>query len=453
MSDSWQAPRPVKGSSARGAAEDEARAEGEPMAGVPQIPQMRYEPQRPPPHMHSYAPPSSMPSGTPYFGYPPPHGHAPPIQYLPPHPNMPTLPQYPYPMAQPYRYAPTEHYHQLLPQDQAYWEQHQQQMRLSQYPPQHMAIGRGEYPSIAGALSAASGTSIATADTAAAGSVYTESSALGATASGMQITPIDSSVKRTKKNIQSRARAAQLRQRMEDIKKKPAEERTEEEAKLFRLYEERREKKNERSRERAIEKKCGVERVLAIPEDQRTEEDNLNLHIALKAKLRKNEGDRMRRERIKKMGLKSGTPSRSRGRPKKQQPKEADSSKESEATSPLQQRLPHSETSLTSPSVFMSPGLMPSIGFPSPASYAAEGGRSQGSAAVQQMQIPMIPGDASLESSSWSQQLHLPQRSSQVQQRRHPDGSMTVSIFGAKADRTNAAAQGDGEDVGNTAEL
>jgi len=101
----------------------------------------------------------------------------------------------------------------------------------------------------------------------------------------------------------------------------------------------------------------------------------------------------------------------------------------------------------------MSPGLMPSIGFPSPASYAAEGGRSQGSAAVQQMQIPMIPGDASLESSSWSQQLHLPQRSSQVQQRRHPDGSMTVSIFGAKADRTNAAAQGDGEDVGNTAEL
>ncbi len=62
------------------------------------------------------------------------------------------------------------------------------------------------------------------------------------------------SSKRTRKNVQSRARAAQLRSKIEEIKRKPEEEQTEDEIKTLKLFEGRREKK-ERSRERAVEKK------------------------------------------------------------------------------------------------------------------------------------------------------------------------------------------------------
>jgi len=268
---------------------------------------------------------------------------------------------------------------------------------------------------------------------------------MGATAAETHITQLDLSSKRSKKNAQSRARAAKLRERIEQIKNKPEHERTGEEVKIYKQYEDRRQKKNERSRERAIEKKFDVDRILSIPEQQRADEEQDALETALKAKMRKNEGDRLRRERIKRMGMTSGTPPRSRGRPKKQSAAAVSRPAAATATepiSPLPPGLPHHDTLLASPSVFMSPGLMPSLGFPSPVSQrttgtaasptidlAAEEGRSR--AAGQQMHLPLMPSESAM-SSSWTQ-LHLPQRSSHVQQRRHPDGSMTISIFGAEA--------------------
>lgn len=408
MSDSWQTSRPAKGSSERGSAEGKERDEGETKEAAQH---QRFEYQRPHAHIHPYMHPPSATQAPPYYGYPPGLATLPPTQYLPPLASIPQIPPYPYPVAQSFRYPPPpEHYTATQPQDQAYWGQHQQQLRMPQYPlHQPVAVGIGEYPFTAGAATAASGSLEVTADSAAAiGSAFAGPAALGATAGFHMTQVVDTSSKRTRKNVQSRARAAQLRAKIEEIKTRPEEERTEEEIKTLKLFEGRREKKNERSRERAVEKKNEVERILAIPEDQRTEADNVSLQIALKAKLRKNEGDRLRRERIKRMGLKSGAPVRSRGRPKKQAPKEEDSkiSEESSPTPP-----PPGEAPLPSPGTFMSIGLMPR--FPSPVSFGVEGGRSSRlSTSLQQGQAP---SDPSLVGLPWSQ-AHLSQRPSLAQQ-------------------------------------
>eukprot|EP00594_Rhizosolenia_setigera_P001179 CAMPEP_0178946042 /NCGR_PEP_ID=MMETSP0789-20121207/4061_1 /TAXON_ID=3005 /ORGANISM="Rhizosolenia setigera, Strain CCMP 1694" /LENGTH=511 /DNA_ID=CAMNT_0020625981 /DNA_START=102 /DNA_END=1637 /DNA_ORIENTATION=+ len=105
--------------------------------------------------------------------------------------------------------------------------------------------------------------------------------------------------RKAKKNAQSRARAARLREKIEEVKKKGDNEKSEAEIALLDTFEERRRRKNERSRQRAIEKKREIERILAIPEAQRSMEDRETLDRAMKAKFRKNEGDRIRRERLK----------------------------------------------------------------------------------------------------------------------------------------------------------
>jgi hypothetical protein len=431
MSDSWQTSRPVKGSSERGSAEGKERDEGETKDAAAQ--QQRFEYQRPPAHVHPYMHPPSAAQAPPYYGYPPGLATLPPTQYLPPLASIPQIPPYPYPVAQSFRYPPPpEHYAATQPQDQAYWGQHHhQQMRMPQYPLHQppVAVGRGEYPFTAGAATAASGTLEVTADSAAAiGSAFAGPTAMGATAGFHMTQAVDTSSKRTRKNVQSRARAAQLRSKIEEIKRKPEEERTEDEIKTLKLFEGRREKKNERSRGRAVEKKSEVERILAIPEDQRTEADNVSLQIALKAKLRKNEGDRLRRERIKRMGLKSGVPVRSRGRPKKQVPKEEDS-KISEGSSPAPP--PPGEARLPSPGAFMSLGLMPTLGFPSPVSFAVEGGRSSRLSTSLQQQV-QAPSDPSLLGLSWSQP-HLSQRPFQAQQSRSSQqAGASRMMFGGK---------------------
>jgi len=66
---------------------------------------------------------------------------------------------------------------------------------------------------------------------------------------------------------------------------------------------ERRQHKNGRSRERALEKKAGIERILSKPETERTKLEMQFLDNALGAKDRKNEGDRLRRRKLKELGL------------------------------------------------------------------------------------------------------------------------------------------------------
>jgi hypothetical protein len=117
-------------------------------------------------------------------------------------------------------------------------------------------------------------------------------------------TPQDVINRKSRKNAQSRLRAARLREKVETIKTKAQEELHEEEARLCETVEERRARKNARSRERALEKKAMLEKVMSKPEEDRTEEEQELYATTIAAKKRKIEGDRLRREELKKMGLK-----------------------------------------------------------------------------------------------------------------------------------------------------
>jgi hypothetical protein len=111
--------------------------------------------------------------------------------------------------------------------------------------------------------------------------------------------------RRARKNAQSRSRAARQRERVAQIELKPESERTPEEQQLFELHQNRRKKKNDRSRDRAQEKKEEIDRILAKPEKKRTRIEIQFLEAALSSKKRKNEGDRLRRSRLKMMGVSS----------------------------------------------------------------------------------------------------------------------------------------------------
>ena len=109
--------------------------------------------------------------------------------------------------------------------------------------------------------------------------------------------------RRARKNAQSRSRASKHRQRIAEVEKKPESERTPEEVQLYETHQTRRQRKNDRSRERALEKKEEIEKILAKPENKRTRIEMQFLETALGAKKRKNEGDRLRRNRLKNLGL------------------------------------------------------------------------------------------------------------------------------------------------------
>jgi hypothetical protein len=113
--------------------------------------------------------------------------------------------------------------------------------------------------------------------------------------------------RRARKNAQSRARAAKLRERVAQIELKPISERTPSEQNLFELHNKRRSKKNNRSRERALERKEEVDRILAKPESQRTKLEKQFLENVMDAKKRKNEGDRNRRSKLKELGAMAKT--------------------------------------------------------------------------------------------------------------------------------------------------
>jgi hypothetical protein len=100
---------------------------------------------------------------------------------------------------------------------------------------------------------------------------------------------------RERKNAMSRARAQELREKVEKIKSKG--KMTMEEEKISKLHEERRRRKNERSRERSMQKKAETDRILNKPEHKRTKLDSDFLFVTLSQKHRKNEGDRNRRRR------------------------------------------------------------------------------------------------------------------------------------------------------------
>jgi hypothetical protein len=242
--------------------------------------------------------------------------------------------------------------------------------------------------------------------------------------------------RRARKNSQSRARAAKLRERIEIIQSKPENERTEEERDLYNSYQYRRQRKNDRSRERAIEKKNEIERILSKPENKRTKIENDFLEIALSAKQRKNQGDRLRRQRIKQM-------KRAQARAEASEYGGAHSHRVANVgfsagmseipMSPLPTPGGAHHPSMASPGM-ASPGM--GISFPSPTKQGA------GRAGVP---LPFVPPNQAYgtgDSPAARSQLHMPQASANVEQRRNPDGSMSISIGGRSAGEQGQGIEG-----------
>ena len=129
-------------------------------------------------------------------------------------------------------------------------------------------------------------------------------------------TPQDVLARKTRKNAQSRSRAALLREKVDLIKSK--EELNVDEKRLCQAVEERRLRKNNRSRDRALEKKAQLEMIMCKKASERTPEEVEIWNVAMAAKRRKNEGDRLRRKQLRNMGLRKKPPGVSvRGRPRK----------------------------------------------------------------------------------------------------------------------------------------
>ena len=209
--------------------------------------------------------------------------------------------------------------------------------------------------------------------------------------------------RRARKNAQSRSRAAKLRERMLELKVKEEPAKSEEEKAVFDQFESRRQRKNDRSRERAIEKKSEIDRILNKPERKRTKIERQFLETALTAKQRKNEGDRLRRQRIKATGRKGQNDTDAQIRPKYSRPE-----------IPLSPLASHQYPQPGSHYPYAS-----SRGPPGASEPSGGGG----------VPLPFVPPTREQRS-----QLHLPQHSAQVEQRRHPDGSMSISIGGSRGE-------------------
>ena len=243
--------------------------------------------------------------------------------------------------------------------------------------------------------------------------------------------------RRARKNAQSRSRAAKLRQRILEIENKPEGERTEEEIHIWTQYEQRRQRKNDRSRERALEKKEEIDRILSKPDKKRTKIEKQFLETALSAKKRKNEGDRLRRQRLKDLGIstkgtgiKPGITARGPLPPQYQHlargghpyyPPHTGLAMQDIPMSPLPSMPPHHHPAMPSPSGFGSPGMMP---FPSP---SHRGGHPPGTPS-RPGAVPYMPPAPTYDPQSPAHQRG--QDASRVEQRRNPDGSMSISIGG-----------------------
>jgi hypothetical protein len=272
--------------------------------------------------------------------------------------------------------------------------------------------------------------------------------------------------RRARKNAQSRSRASKLRERIQEIKVRVGEERTDEERALLSQYEGRRGRKNDRSRDRAIEKKSEIERILNKPERKRTKLEKQFLETALNAKQRKNEGDRLRRQRIK-SSSKSG--SRSYDSESETGESRSPTSGSGSAKHPSMITRPPDGSGYgsTMPDIPMSPlpshaghavyqsPVMPGIGFPSPPNTGIRGRQVQvpagsldtpgGPSHEVSSRLPFMPPSQQYDDASGDEpprsQLHLPQRSSDVEQRRNPDGSLSISIGGGLI--YNATSEGE----------
>jgi hypothetical protein len=106
-----------------------------------------------------------------------------------------------------------------------------------------------------------------------------------------------------RKNNMSRNRAQRRRDLVQGIYAKPESAWTDDERSIVQKIEAHRGRKNCRSRERASEIKQQVDLILQKPDHERTKRELQFLHIHMDRKTRKNEGDRLRRKRMKMLGI------------------------------------------------------------------------------------------------------------------------------------------------------
>jgi hypothetical protein len=109
--------------------------------------------------------------------------------------------------------------------------------------------------------------------------------------------------RKARKNAQSRVGSARCRSKLDAIMGKPVQQRTMEEAKLVEEYEMKRQRKNQSSQKRALQRKQKIDRILAKPEQERKEEEYSYLNLVLGQNQRKIEGDRLRRNRLRELGM------------------------------------------------------------------------------------------------------------------------------------------------------
>jgi hypothetical protein len=214
---------------------------------------------------------------------------------------------------------------------------------------------------------------------------------------------------------------------------------------IFAQYENRRKRKNDRSRERALEKKEEIDRILAKPEKKRSKIERQFLDNALSAKKRKNEGDRLRRQRLKEMGLaakgaamKAAAMARAARHGYAAYPPPPPYGYGGPPMSPMPMgyaQHPH----MQSPGGFGSPPGM----YPSP--QHGGGGRPGGPPGTPQGGMPYMPPRDAYDPSQSPSNPYGPQGGhpghpghpgghpggpGRVEQRRHADGSMSISIGG-----------------------
>jgi hypothetical protein len=283
--------------------------------------------------------------------------------------------------------------------------------------------------------------------------------------------------RRSRKNAQSRARAAKLRQRIVEIEMKPEEERTEEEMHLWAQYEQRRQRKNNRSRERALEKKEEIDRILAKPEKKRTKIEKQFLETALSAKKRKNEGDRLRRQRLKDLGLstkgsgiKPGISARGPLPPQYQQhmPPPGQPMHHGYPYPPPPGHHPMGDIPMsplpTMPHNQYHPHMQsppPGFGSPGPMMFASPGRQppmphgTPGRPPYMPPHYEQHPPPAQAPPGVNRQQQQSPSRgqlphSSRVEQRRNPDGSMSIQIGGSSSTQGDGGGAAPGEDAAET---
>lgn len=241
--------------------------------------------------------------------------------------------------------------------------------------------------------------------------------------------------RKAKKNAQSRARASKLRERIEILQQKPNEARTPEELQLLQTFEERRRRKNERSRERAIEKKLEIENILTKPDRKRSKNEKSSLEVAMNAKQRKNEGDRLRRERIKLRNMAAGGNS-----------KKSDSKRGKNLVSAANTTDYGAGYGISPPPVsvdVVNVNVNPYAG--SYGSYPVPGGTehhgsSYGAPYNVTVHPPPVSASALPSSSGSAAAATGDANNSHVQQQRHADGSISISIFGSNNNNNNSSS-------------